>query len=82
MHGFFFFNVEKYFTNIIVCIIIIRKNTILIPTFLCQIWFVHFSSNQFGSRYFQLAVNLIITINSLTENVHEANGLDSWQSWC
>ena len=32
-----------------------------------SIWFLHFNSNQFDSYYFQLATNLVPTINSLTK---------------
>ena len=37
-------------------------------------WSLHFGKSQFGHCYFQLTVNLIPTINSLTENSYVANG--------
>ena len=43
-----------------------------------SIYFRHFDSSQFGSYYFQLAVNLVCTIKSVTENVYMANGVYTW----
>ena len=43
------------------------------------IWFLHFGNNQFGSCYFQLTFNLVITVNLLTENGYMANGGNVWQ---
>ena len=40
-----------------------------------SIQFLHFGNSQFGPCYFQFAVNLIPTVNSLTKNVYVANGL-------
>ena len=40
-----------------------------------SIWSLHFSSSQFGPSYFQFAVNLVPTVNSLTKNAYVANGL-------
>ena len=45
----------------------IGENTILVPIFWCY--------GQFGPCYFQLVVNLVPTVNSLTENAYMANGL-------
>ena len=42
------------------------------------IWFLHFGNSQFGSYYFQLAVNLVTTVNSLTKNTYVTNGVNSW----
>ena len=39
---------------------------------------LHFGKNQFGPRYFQLTVNLVFTVNLLTENVYVTNKLYSW----
>ena len=36
---------------------------------------------QFGPCYFQIKVNLVITINSLTENVYVTNGLHGWHTY-
>ena len=41
---------------------------------------LHFDSSQFDPCYFQLAVNLDITVNSLTKNVYVANGLHCWHT--
>ena len=41
------------------------------------IWSLHFVSNQFGHCYFQFAVNLVHTVNSLIENAYMANGVHS-----
>ena len=43
-----------------------------------SIWSLHFGSSQFGPCYFQLAVNLVPTVNLVTENVYMANGVHSW----
>ena len=61
-------------------LIFIRRNIILVPYILRSqlIWSLHFGNNQFGLYYFQSAINLIITVNVLTENVYVANGLHSW----
>jgi len=56
---------------------IIDENTILVPTFWGHDQFGPYNS-QFSSCYFQLTVNLVPTINSLTENAYIANGLHSW----
>ena len=40
-----------------------------------SIWSLHFSNGQFGPYYFQVAVNLVLTVNSLTENIYVASGL-------
>ena len=40
-----------------------------------SIWSLHFGSNQFHPCYFQVTVNLVFTINSLTENAYVANGV-------
>ena len=42
--------------------------------------FLHYGSSQFGSCYFQSAVNLVPAINSLTENAYVANELRSWHT--
>ena len=56
---------------------VLGENTILVPIFwrLRSIWSLHFSSSQFGPSYFQFAVNLVHTVNSLTKNTYMANGL-------
>ena len=46
-----------------------------------SIWFPHFDSNQFGPYLFQLAVNLIPIVNSLTKNVYVVNEIHNWHSW-
>ena len=33
-----------------------------------SIWSLHFGSSQYGPYYFQLSVNLVPTVNSLTKN--------------
>ena len=38
-----------------------------------SIWFIHFGSGQFSLCYFQHAVNLVLTINTLTE-------MPTWQT--
>ena len=38
-----------------------------------SIWSLYFDNSQFGSYYFQLTVNLVSTINSLTENAYVTN---------
>ena len=43
-----------------------------------SIWSLYFSSIQFGPCYFQLVVNLVSTVNSLTENAYVANDLSYW----
>ena len=43
-----------------------------------SIWSLHFGNGQFGPYYFQFAVNLVPTVNSLTENAYVANGLHCW----
>ena len=48
------------------------ENTILVPTF----W----GYSQFGPYYFQLVVNLVLTVNSLMENAYVANGLPCWHT--
>ena len=40
-----------------------------------SIWSLHFGSSQFSPCYFQLAFNLVPTVNSLTENAYMTNGL-------
>ena len=45
-----------------------------------SIWSLHFGSNQFGPCYFQLALNLVPTVNSLTENAYVVDGLHSWHA--
>ena len=40
-----------------------------------SIWSLHFGANQFGLCYFQLTLNLIITVNLLTENSYMANSV-------
>ena len=68
INAFFFIKLmHVYLGNIL-----FGKNTILVPTF-C-------GHNQFGPYYFQLALNLVPTINSLTENTYVANGLYSWHA--
>ena len=42
-----------------------------------SIWSLHFGNNQFGLYYFQFTINLVSTINLLTENVYVENGLHS-----
>ena len=42
-----------------------------------SIWFLHFGSNQFGPCYFQLAINLVLTVNLVMENAYMANGVYS-----
>ena len=37
-----------------------------------SIWFLYFGSSQFGPCYFQLAINLVPIVNSLTENAYVA----------
>ena len=37
-------------------------------------WSLHFNSNQFGLRYFQVTINLALIFNSLTKNVTMKNG--------
>ena len=45
-----------------------------------SIWSLHFGSSQFGPYYFQLAFNLVPTVNLLTENAYMANSLHSWHA--
>ena len=57
--------------------ILLGGNTILIPTFLGHNQFgaLHFGANQFDHYYFQLTLNLVFTINLLTENAYIANNV-------
>ena len=43
-----------------------------------SIWSLHFGSSQFSPYYFQLAINLVPIVNSLTKNVYVANGFYCW----
>ena len=43
-----------------------------------SIWSLHFGSSQFGSCYFQLAVNLVPTVKLVMENAYVAKGVYSW----
>ena len=45
-----------------------------------SIWSLHFSSSKFSPGYFQFAVNLVPTINSLTKNAYVANNLPCWRT--
>lgn len=42
-----------------------------------SIWSLHFGRSQFSLYYFHLAVNLIPTVNSPTENIYVVNRLHS-----
>ena len=57
--------------------ILLGGNTILIPTFLGHNQFgaLHFGANQFDHCYFQLTLNLVFTVNLLTENTYIANNV-------
>ena len=44
------------------------------------IWSLHFCSSQFSPYYFQIALNLVSTINLLTENAYMANGVHYWHT--
>ena len=73
----------KLITQYLACQYVFGENTILVPTFWGQsIWSLYFCSNQFSLCYFQPEVNLIPTINSLTENAYVTNGLHSWHTLC
>ena len=61
---------------------LIHYNTIMAKTLfwshileLQLIWSLHFGSSQFEPWYFQLAINLISTINLLIEKVYVANSV-------
>ena len=78
----FFFHDFSFLINLDYCIFfchyfVLGENTIVVPIFwrLRSIWSLHFSSSQFGPSYFQFAVNLVPTVNSLTKNAYVANGL-------
>ena len=43
-------------------------------------WPLHFGNSQFDPYYFQLALNSIHTVNSLTENAYMTNDLYSWHA--
>ena len=45
-----------------------------------SIWSLYFGSSQFGLCYFQLVVNLVHTVNSLTENAYVTNDMHSWRT--
>ena len=43
-------------------------------------WSLHFGSSQFSPCYFQIAVNLVSTVNLLTENAYVANSVHYWHT--
>ena len=43
-----------------------------------SIWSLYFGIGQFGPYYFKITINLVFTVNSLTENAYVANSLYSW----
>ena len=45
-----------------------------------SIWSLHFDSSQFSPYYFQITVNLVPTVNLLTENAYMANGVHCWHT--
>ena len=56
---------------------LLAGNTILVPTFWGhnQFGVLHFGANQFDHCYFQLTLNLVFTVNLLTENAYMANNV-------
>ena len=62
----------KLITQYLACQYVFGENTILVPIF----W----GHSQFSPCYFQFAINLVPTINSLTENAYVANDVYSWHN--
>ena len=45
-----------------------------------QFRFLYFCSSQFGHSYFQLRVNSVPPVNSLTENAYVTSGVLCWHT--
>ena len=56
---------------------LLGRNIILVLTFWGHNQFgaLHFGANQFDHYYFQLTLNLVFTVNLLTENAYMANNV-------
>ena len=46
-----------------------------------SIWSLFFYNSQFCPCYFELAINLISTVNSLMKNAYVANYVHCWHNW-